>query len=211
MIRDLYIKYKKSIASIKLYCRGFSDYYQFPFDVSAPMGPSSTDVLRDCCKILEDNKIPYYLCDGTILGIYRDKKLIPHDNDIDVSIIAPIDPTLIIQIFNNSGYSLGRIVKYKGKTQQIIVYSKDNIIFDMCFWYTKENDEYLYNYLPEIKKGRKQHRRYYDEFSLIDFCNDRYTTHAHIEEWLKEHYGEDWNIPKKEKGDWREDAKDIIK
>ena len=37
-------------------------------------------------KILKENKIPFWLCGGTLLGIFRDKKLIEHDSDIDLAI-----------------------------------------------------------------------------------------------------------------------------
>ena len=41
---------------------------------------------KDIVKILNKNKISYWLCHGTLLGIIRDKKLIPWDIDIDIAI-----------------------------------------------------------------------------------------------------------------------------
>ena len=37
-------------------------------------------------KILNQNSINYWICHGTLLGITRDKKLIPWDHDIDVAV-----------------------------------------------------------------------------------------------------------------------------
>lgn len=37
-------------------------------------------------KILNSNKIPYWACHGTLLGIIRDKKLIEWDHDIDIAV-----------------------------------------------------------------------------------------------------------------------------
>ena len=37
-------------------------------------------------KLLNTNNIHYWLCHGTLLGIIRDKKLIPWDHDIDVAV-----------------------------------------------------------------------------------------------------------------------------
>ena len=38
-------------------------------------------------SILEENKIRYWVCHGTLLGIVRDKKLISWDHDIDIGVI----------------------------------------------------------------------------------------------------------------------------
>ena len=38
-------------------------------------------------KILNKYKIKYWICQGTLLGIIRDKQLIPWDHDIDMGII----------------------------------------------------------------------------------------------------------------------------
>ena len=38
-------------------------------------------------NILTEHKINYWICHGTLLGIIRDKELIPWDHDIDVGII----------------------------------------------------------------------------------------------------------------------------
>tara|TARA_B100000579_G_scaffold438014_1_gene470876 strand:- start:2712 stop:3416 length:705 start_codon:yes stop_codon:yes gene_type:complete len=38
-------------------------------------------------NILTEHKINYWICHGTLLGIIRDKKLIPWDHDIDIGVI----------------------------------------------------------------------------------------------------------------------------
>ncbi len=37
-------------------------------------------------NILNNNKIQYWLCHGTLLGIIRDNELIPWDHDIDIAV-----------------------------------------------------------------------------------------------------------------------------
>ena len=38
-------------------------------------------------NILKEHKINYWICHGTLLGIIRDKELIPWDLDIDIGVI----------------------------------------------------------------------------------------------------------------------------
>ena len=42
--------------------------------------------LKIIINILQENKIKYWVCHGTLLGIIRDKKLIPWDHDIDIGV-----------------------------------------------------------------------------------------------------------------------------
>jgi len=43
--------------------------------------------LKLVIKILNTHKINYWICHGTLLGIIRDKKILPWDNDIDIGLI----------------------------------------------------------------------------------------------------------------------------
>ena len=43
--------------------------------------------LKIIIDILQENKIKYWVCHGTLLGIIRDKKLIHWDHDIDIGVI----------------------------------------------------------------------------------------------------------------------------
>jgi len=42
--------------------------------------------LIEIINILNKNKIEYWICQGTLLGIIRDKRLIPWDHDIDIAV-----------------------------------------------------------------------------------------------------------------------------
>ena len=41
---------------------------------------------RETINILKENSVAYWLCQGTLLGVIRDKKLIPWDHDIDLAL-----------------------------------------------------------------------------------------------------------------------------
>lgn len=41
---------------------------------------------KEVIKIFKKNNIHYWLCHGTLLGIIRDKRLIPWDHDVDIAV-----------------------------------------------------------------------------------------------------------------------------
>jgi hypothetical protein len=190
--------------------RGFRDFYLFPFDVSNPLNEYAEKTLAEACSLLESQGINYFLCDGTILGIVRDDQLIPHDNDIDVSVAGEVDLDTLKASFRSKGYAIGRELYYRGCIQQLIFYSEHQVIFDICFWHDR-GDEYCYQYVPELEKGRRQSKRYFDECDYVVFRERTYPTHGNIKEWLREHFGDDWMIPKQSKEDWRLETRDIIR
>jgi len=50
------------------------------------MKSQSENVFKEVVQILNDNKINYWICHGSLLGIIRDKKLLPWDCDIDFAV-----------------------------------------------------------------------------------------------------------------------------
>ncbi|MFL2889561.1 MAG: LicD family protein [Pelagibacteraceae bacterium] len=58
-------------------------------------------------NILKKNKINYWMCNGTLLGLIRDKKLIPWDHDIDIALWkGEISKERIKEIMFKNNYSL---------------------------------------------------------------------------------------------------------
>ena len=44
------------------------------------------EILFEVCDILKINSINYWICHGTLLGIVRENRILPWDNDIDISL-----------------------------------------------------------------------------------------------------------------------------
>ena len=51
------------------------------------MHPSNKDQnFLETIEILNKNNVKYWICHGTLLGLIRDKQLIPWDHDIDIAV-----------------------------------------------------------------------------------------------------------------------------
>lgn len=60
---------------------------------------------KSTIDILNKNKIDYWICHGTLLGIVRDNKLIPWDNDVDIGFFEnKVDKNFLLKLFVRSGF-----------------------------------------------------------------------------------------------------------
>ena len=63
------------------------------------------EIFTDTVRILKENGINFWLCQGTLLGIIRENRLIPWDRDIDFGVwIKEVSKPKIIQIFVQNGF-----------------------------------------------------------------------------------------------------------
>ncbi len=62
--------------------------------------------LKLVIKILNTHKINYWICHGTLLGIIRDKKILPWDNDIDIGLIKKkVKKNKLISLMKKNGFN----------------------------------------------------------------------------------------------------------
>lgn len=186
--------------------RGYFDYLYFPFDANQPLPEYSIHYLDQVISVLDDLRIIYFVTDGTILGLHRDGRLIPHDNDLDIALVDSPDLLPLFKRLTRLGWKIGRVLVRGVHVYQLIFY-KDEVVLDFCNW--KKSGPHVYFKCPEVVGYRKQSSEYYIPHSLI--TPDRIlSTHSNLISWLEMHYGQDWNVPKSSKGDWRSDTNDIF-
>lgn len=178
----------------------YEDYFDIPFDFTKPMPECKIDIMKEGCQILKDLNIPYCLADGTLLGAYRDGKLIPHDTDIDISVMLPANTDAIIREFTHHGFKIGRLPISYGQVQQIVFY-KNETLFDIIF-YEKVGD-FALNFCE--KDFYFEHEaKFYDNYKPFTFEGYEFYIPEDTEGWLAHTYGEDWKFPKPKPKDWRE-------
>ena len=81
-------------------------------------------------NLMEDNDIPYFIDCGTLLGAFRNNKMIPHDNDLDMSVYG-------IETFKKIGEILKESLPNEYKVSENTTYSRKYMI-------TKKEDDIIH-------------------------------------------------------------------
>lgn len=174
-------------------------------------------MLNNVCRILDGNGIPYVLEGGTLLGIVREQRLLPWDNDVDITITDEHLQKLVrIQhLFWLRGYRIrvrrsvkelphfpaGSVRLVKVKTRRLYVF-KGLDLMDV-FVKKKVNDRYYWSVgvvSPVLKSAPAD---FYEKLTRFEYNGYRYSVPRDYEQYLTYRYG-DWKVPVKEY-DFRKD------
>jgi hypothetical protein len=209
VLRPAFIKAIVSYALSLLKSLGkSSEFHYFPFDIHKPLPVGAAALMNQLCGVLEEIGVHYRITDGTVLGLYRNMAFIPHDNDIDIDVLDCREADEVHRRMRAAGMHLGRRVYDHDKVQQLTYYSDDQIIFDIVFWYTV--DDRIVNY-EEPGYVREQPASYFVTLDSLTWNGRSYPAPSQLEDWLALRYGNDWNIPKQSKGDWKQECLDLTK
>jgi hypothetical protein len=164
-------------------------------------------ILKKVVKICDKLKIQCFLSSGTCLGYYRENDFIDYDYDIDIGIPINQYKEEIINEMINEGFvhyrTLGDIENgleesFRLPNTKLGPFAKVDIFPHYIETDNKNNKYYTwYSYKsPEFIEKIKYRVPYFKlkkiNFKGIDVCVPDPT-----EEYLINHYGNDWNIPKK--------------
>ncbi|MCK5442432.1 MAG: LicD family protein [Maribacter sp.] len=167
-------------------------------------------LLSDVITVFESCHITYWLEGGTLLGLRREGRLLPWDDDLDISIHESEKSKLkrLEQNLRKKGFRF-RIRKFqrdsdhfkKGDLRMIKIRNKHffglikgKVCLDIFIKYTKNGKTYW-----EIaNKVKNVPSKYYSSFSSLDFNGKSYSIPKLTDEYLTYRYG-DWQTPVK---DW---------
>jgi phosphorylcholine metabolism protein LicD len=166
-------------------------------------------MLQDTAAVLERNNIPYWLDAGTLLGIVRDKELIPWDYDIDLGVPG----TYVKQVLalkrqflpkyrllcrlDSSGrlpdiYRACKVKLVLGKLS--LLKNKEELHLDIFFNY-RIDDHY---YWIDSNVRKRVHARFRDSLDTLAWNGRTYSVPARVEDYLEQRYGKDWRTPKED-------------
>jgi phosphorylcholine metabolism protein LicD len=173
------------------------------------------NLLSEVTSIFESCNVTYWLEGGTLLGLRREGRLLPWDNDLDISIhesefnkLSLLQNTLKkngyrvrTRVFekNSDVFKKGDLRMIKIRTRRFFGIFKGNVCLDVFIKYTKNEKTYW-----EIaNKVKNVPFKYYETFKTLDFKGKPYAIPNLTDEYLTYRYG-DWQTPVK---DW-DTAKD---
>lgn len=160
--------------------------------------------------ILEQEKIPYTLEGGTLLGIVREKRLLPWDNDIDLTITRPyVNQLLSIRwkLWLRGYRTRVRTIKadsvyFKKDHPRILKIQTTRFLFfkgvSLMDIFIKDLKEDRYYWTVSEKEVLKSTARtYYENLANIEFKGKLYSVPEKYEDYLQSRYG-DWKTPVKD-------------
>ena len=107
--------------------------------------------------VADELELDWFLFAGTCLGLHRDGKYLPGDNDLDVGVLAePQDLAELWDTLNRKGFSLGQFNRNRDGTQNRHVYHGINgswpkaddpeVMVDVWFTFTDDEHNLLVNF-----------------------------------------------------------------
>ncbi len=166
------------------------------------------EILRDVTFEMEAASIPYWLEGGTLLGIIRENRLLPWDNDMDISMYKTDQKKLLRVVLKLilKGYRIS-IKRYrqdigpfkKGEFRMLKIrnfepfFRKGKVMLDI-FIKRKINGEYFWTVGVKSPVLKSSPSRFYDELDWTEFNGKRYMITKDYNGYLTYRYG-DWKTP----------------
>lgn len=174
-------------------------------------------MLKDIVMICEECNINYWLEGGTLLGIYRENRLLPWDNDLDISVsnsevlkfeklfylLKKYNYRFRVRYFKRNSYPFkeGRIRIIKIREKKFFGLLKGNVCFEIFVKYPHRK-KFYWKIAEKIKSVPE---KFYKSFSKVSFQGHNYSIPEFTEDYLKYRYG-DW---KKQVKSWDPEKDDL--
>ena len=180
-------------------------------------------ILRDVAMVLDEGNIHYWLEGGTLLGIIREQRLLPWDNDMDISMFKTDQKKLFPVVLKliGKGYRVS-IKRYKstvgpfnkGELRMIKIRNykpflrKGDVMLDI-FLKRKVEEEYYWTVGVKRPVLKSTPAVFYDKITSVPFDGMEYSVPLDYDGYLTYRYG-DWRKTVKT-WNFKKDDKAIVK
>jgi len=175
------------------------------YQLEGETGKIAGGFLCDIVGILDKHQIRYWLDFGTLLGVMREGRLLPWDNDLDISIFADDRERLLEKALPEIQAIAHRIYASRLKNSvgplpkgfvRIVKIMKRYIRLDLFVMYRYEADFYWYESWAGSGYLHKVPEEFLQEFILVPFNGKLCRVPKEYDALLTSHYG-DWRTPDK--------------
>jgi len=145
--------------------------------------------------VLEKHNVKYFADGGTLLGAYRDRQIIAHDDDMDLGIMKEDEYKLFSKKFTDD---LAKShLKFDGKLYKFFPTDNLNDIFIDIFVYNLKGDKV--DFVSEVHKTKYPNAYYmYNELfplSSYNFGKNKIKGANNPVKYFLRQYGENWYKP----------------
>lgn len=158
--------------------------------------------IRYFIEFLQENHINFFPICGTLLGIYREDKVLEHDNDIDIAIDIKDADRFKQLIFDSELYHFHMIWRrevsvikrgYTRSDSQIDVFFMDSEDDKYCL-YTNEINSF--SKIWDIERKLIYKKEWFDKFNYVKFMDKIIQIPHQSDKILEAHY-DNWNVTNK--------------
>lgn len=162
-------------------------------------------------EVFDKHNVRFLIVYGVLLGIYRDSKFLPGDNDVDIAIIDKISLETRKAIgwalydlgfhpqpisFNVFGRMEPSEVGYNGDSETGIIVCERNFKFTIFFFKVEECEQHGHEYVCTPKLGAlkliSSPTKFYQKTDTIKIGKKKYLTPSPIEDYLSFTYFNNW-------------------
>ena len=160
------------------------------------------EMLRTVTTILRDADVPYWIEGGTLLGSYRSNSMIPHDNDVDVSILGDEDfqkATEAMRQHLPSKYSLKEGTSYAQKLEVnddqsgVFYFQPDvicsNVLCDINLYRERPDGTLQQQYFKMSMEERRYEKDWVFPLDTVEFEGMSLSCPRQAKPYLEEMYG----------------------
>jgi len=169
-------------------------------------GKIALTLLNEVTDIMDKYNVRYWLDFGTLLGIVRENRILPWDDDMDISIfeedeqimIEKVMPELKSMRYRTYTRKLsedvgplkeGNIRSFKIRNNRLF-FLRGYVKLDIFIMYKHQKNLYWY----ELGQPHCLPLILLDDFEMIDFNGKKYRVPKDYDKYLTYHYG-DWRTP----------------
>lgn len=169
-------------------------------------GKIALKLLNEITDILDEHHVKYWLDFGTLLGVVREKRILPWDDDIDISIFEEDEKVMLEKVLpaiKKARYRAytrrlkedvgplkeGDIRSFKIRNNRFF-FLRGYVKLDIFIMYKHQKDLYWY----ELGEPHSLPQNLVSEFQMIDFNGKKYRVPKDYDTYLTHHYG-DWRTP----------------